>query len=146
MRSGWPTGTKVEGCIGGKDGCRCGCVGNLIEKSSIQIPKAINDLDNKELEEIYGINRETLMKIKEKKLKELQKFRVLKKETLQKIYYIKNGDVEGLENSKKQKRKVKNAEMDDMKEDFDEIDEDFGRVVTQGGAGDDDDYEESGTY
>merc|ERR1712130_694601 len=59
------------------------------EKSSIQIPKPINELDDTELEEIYGINRETLIKIKKKKVIQLKEFRKLKKETLIKIYHIK---------------------------------------------------------
>eukprot|EP01084_Bolivina_argentea_P228732 386242_1 len=38
-------------------------------KSSIKIPKAINDLDNAELEEIYGINRDMLIKIQKKNVR-----------------------------------------------------------------------------
>merc|ERR1712228_32437 len=109
------------------------------EKSSIQIAKPINDLDNKELEEIYGINRETLVKIKKKKLIELTEFRKLKKETLVKIYYIKNGDIKQLE-GKKDRRKVKNAEMeqDDVKGDDEDLYNNNDKL-TSGGYDDDDD-------
>jgi len=91
---------KLKDALVEKTGVDVVLLEKLIEKSSIQIPKAINDLDNKELEEIYGINRETLLKIKKEKLVALKEFRQLKKDTLQKIYYIKNGDVEGLEGQK----------------------------------------------
>merc|ERR1712173_496426 len=97
-------------------------------KSSIQIPKAINDLDNKELEDIYGINRDTLMKIKRKKLKELSEFRVLKKQTLVKIYHIKNGSVDELEGKKMQKK----AEIDEDEDDVKEYDVDANSKVTAG--------------
>jgi len=100
-------------------------------KSSILIPKAVNDLDNKELEEIYGINRETLVKIKKKKLKDLSEFRVLKKQTLVKIYHIKNGDVDQLEGKKL--KGVKNAEFDEEDDDDDDHKEyDANSKVTAG--------------
>merc|ERR1711978_855399 len=66
--------------------------------------------------DIYGINRDTLMKIKRKKLKELKEFRVLKKQTLVKIYHIKNGDVDQLEGKKMKKTAEIDEDEDDMKE------------------------------
>eukprot|EP01084_Bolivina_argentea_P314138 544106_1 len=47
-------------------------------KSTIQIPKSVNDLDNNELAKIYGINREQLLKQKVKKIKDLKEFKKLK--------------------------------------------------------------------
>merc|ERR1719384_1916251 len=115
---------KIKDALVEKTGVDVVALENLIEKSSIQIPKAINDLDNKELEEIYGINRETLLKVKQEKLVALKEFRQLKKDTLQKIYYIKNGDVEGLEGQKqKKKKKNVNEDQDDVKEEMDDDDD-----------------------
>merc|ERR1712048_740545 len=103
--------------MGDKTGVDVLALEQLIKtKSSIQIPKPVNDLDNKELEDIYGINRDTLMKIKRKKLKELKEFRVLKKQTLVKIYHIKNGDVDQLEGKKMKKAAEIDEDEDDVKE------------------------------
>ncbi len=41
-------------------------------KSTITIPKAINNLDNNELAKLYGINRKELLKQKEIKIKQLK--------------------------------------------------------------------------
>eukprot|EP01084_Bolivina_argentea_P252083 423042_1 len=90
-------------------------------KSTIQIPKSINDLDNKELEEIYGINRETLLKIKEKRVKQLKDFKKLKKKTLLKIYHIKNGSVEDINQGKNN---------DDEKEDIDDDEDDYDTLIS----------------
>ena len=82
-------------------------------KSTIQIPKAINDLDNKELEDIYGINRETLLKVKEKRVKDLRNFKKLKAKTLLKIYHIKNGSVDDLDNASDKEEKTEFEEEDE---------------------------------
>ena len=79
-------------------------------RSTMQIPKAINDLDNKELEEIYGINREMLLKVKEKRVRQLKEFKKLNKKTLLKIYYIKNGNVDDLEGRDDEKLDVEDDE------------------------------------
>eukprot|EP01083_Nonionella_stella_P208267 755958_1 len=60
------------------------------DKSTITIPKSINDLDNKELLQMYGIDRERFEKILAEKIKELNEFQLKKKETLEMIYRIKN--------------------------------------------------------
>ena len=82
-------------------------------KSSVQIPKAINDLDNKELEEIYGINRETLLEIKNSRVKQLKEFKKLKAQTLVKIYHIKNGTVDEIEEGGDDDEKIDIEEEDD---------------------------------
>jgi len=64
---------------------------NLIfSKSTITITSSINDLEDEQIEQEYGINRDDLEKEKNQKAKELDQFRKIKKITMDKINRIKN--------------------------------------------------------
>eukprot|EP01083_Nonionella_stella_P076993 210015_1 len=90
--------TEIENLLNllvDKTGVDVGALEELIkEKSTIPIPKSIHDLDNKELLQMYGIDRERLEKILAEKINELNEFQLKKKETLEMIYRIKNNEFE----------------------------------------------------
>eukprot|EP01083_Nonionella_stella_P076994 210020_1 len=86
---------KLLNLLVDKTGVDVGALEELIkEKSTIPIPKSIHDLDNKELLQMYGIDRERLEKILAEKINELNEFQLKKKETLEMIYRIKNNEFE----------------------------------------------------
>ena len=75
----------------------------LIEnESTIKIPRSINDLDNQELKQIYGIDRKRLEKIRDQKINDLKQYNLLKTKTLNKIYHIKNNQYDKIKNDQEQ--------------------------------------------
>ena len=66
-------------------------------RSTIPITKPINDLNNDELKEFCGIDRDKLKKLKEQRITELNKLKSWKEKQLKKIRLIKNGKFNQLE-------------------------------------------------
>merc|ERR1719203_824197 len=80
--------------------------------ATTEIPRAITELSNQEIAKEYGSDRETLIAVKKKRVKELKEFREVMRKLRIKIYHIKNNSVDEIEGGDDEKA---------MEEDDDEI-------------------------
>jgi len=72
------------------------------------IEQSINDLNEDDLKQVYGIDVERLRQVRQRKIAELEQYKRLKARTMQKIYLIKNGNFDAIPDDEEEEDAVIN--------------------------------------